>query len=372
MSNFGFCHLHCQSEFSVVNSLIRIPKLIDKAVELGMSSIALTDESNLYAVVKFYQKAIAANVKPIFGARLNVVNEEGEFYSILLLCQNKQGFLNLSELISLSYMQEQSLEGVSINETQLEAHHEGLILIATPVYSDVAKHLLNNQIVEAKQKATHWNNIFGDRYYLGVQRTSRELDERHLHLCINLALDLGISVVASNDVQFLSKDDFDAHEARICISQGGLLDDTRRTHHFSNQQYLKSAKQMQVLFSDLPEVLRNTVEISQRCNVHFELHQKNYLPDFPIPEGLSISEFFTLESERGLDARLQGVEVDKAEYVARLKFELEVIIQMEFPGYFLIVADFIRWARANDVPVGPGRGSGAGSFVAYVLRITDC
>lgn len=371
MSNFGFCHLHCQSEFSVVNSLIRIPKLIDKAVELGMSSIALTDESNLYAAVKFYQKAIAANVKPIFGARLNVVNEEGEFYSILLLCQNKQGFLNLSELISLSYMQEQSLEGVSINETQLEAHHEGLILIATPVYSDVAKHLLNNQIVEAKQKATHWNNIFGDRYYLGVQRTSRELDERHLHLCINLALDLGISVVASNDVQFLSKDDFDAHEARICISQGGLLDDTRRTHHFSNQQYLKSAKQMQVLFSDLPEVLRNTVEISQRCNVHFELHQKNYLPDFPIPEGLSISEFFTLESERGLDARLQGVEVDKAEYVARLKFELEVIIQMEFPGYFLIVADFIQWSKDNDIPVGPGRGSGAGSLVAYVLGITN-
>ena len=371
MSNSGFCHLHCQSEFSVVNSLIRIPKLIDKAVELGMNSIALTDESNLYAAVKFYQKAIAANIKPIFGARINVVNEEGEFYSILLLCQNHQGFLNLSELISLSYMQEQSLEGVSINESQLEAHNQGLILIATPIYSDVAKHLLNNQIVEAQQKATHWHHVFGDRYYLGVQRTSREFDERHLHLCINLALELDISVVATNDVQFLAKDDFDAHEARICISQGGLLDDARRVRHFSNQQYLKSVEQMQDLFSDLPEVLQNTVEISRRCNVHFELHQKNYLPDFPIPEGLSIAEFFTLESERGLGARLEGVEADKSEYMERLKFELDVIIQMDFPGYFLIVADFIKWSRENDIPVGPGRGSGAGSLVAYVLGITN-
>ena len=236
MPSSSFCHLHCQSEFSVVNSLIRIPKLIDKAVELGMDSVALTDESNLYAAVKFYQKAIIANIKPIFGSRINVADEEGEFYSVLLLCQNHQGFLNLSELISLSYMQEQSIEGVCISENQLETHNEGLILIASPVYSDVAKNLLSNKILEAQQKASHWKNIFDSRYYLSVQRTSREFDERHLHLCINLALELNIAVVATNDVQFLVKDDFDAHEARICISQGGLLDDARRVSHFSNQQ----------------------------------------------------------------------------------------------------------------------------------------
>ena len=371
MPSSSFCHLHCQSEFSVVNSLIRIPKLIDKAVELGMDSVALTDESNLYAAVKFYQKAIIANIKPIFGARINIADEEGEFYSVLLLCQNHQGFLNLSELISLSYMQEQSIEGVCISEAQLETYNEGLILIASPVYSDVAKNLLSNKILEAQQKASHWKNIFDSRYYLSVQRTSREFDERHLHLCINLALELDIAVVATNDVQFLVKDDFDAHEARICISQGGLLDDARRVSHFSNQQYLKSDAQMQELFSDLPEVLENTVQVAQRCNVHFELHQKNYLPDFPIPDGLSITDFFTLESERGLDSRLQGLEVDKAEYEARLKFELDVIIQMDFPGYFLIVADFIQWSKDNDIPVGPGRGSGAGSLVAYVLGITN-
>lgn len=371
MSNSGFCHLHCQSEFSVENSLVRIPKLIERMSELGMDSIALTDESNLYAAVKFYQKATAANIKPIFGVRLNIANEEGEFFSVLLLCQNQQGFLNLSELISLSYLQEQSIDGVSISEAQLNDHNEGLIMIATPVYSDVAKHLLANQILEAQHKAQHWKDIFGNRYYLAVQRTSRESDERHLHLCHNLALELDISMLATNDVQFLSESDFDAHEARICISQGGLLDDSRRIRHFSNQQYLKSADQMQILFSDLPEILENTVEVARRCNVHFELHKKNYLPDFPIPDGLSIAQFFTSESERGLDNRFKNIEADRAEYDARLKFELGVILQMDFPGYFLIVADFIQWSKDNDIPVGPGRGSGAGSLVAYVLGITN-
>ena len=371
MSDIDFCHLHCQSEFSVENSLVRIPKLIDKAVKLGMNSIALTDEVNLYAAVKFYQKATTANIKPIFGSRINVRDAEGEFYSVLLLCQNHQGFLNLSELISLAYMQGQSIEGASISEGQLSEHHQGLLLISTPIYSDVAKCLLSNQLLDAKQKAQQWQSIFADRYYLAVQRTSREFDERHLHLCINLALELDIAVVATNDVQFLSQEDFDAHEARICISQGGLLDDTRRIRHYSDQQYLKSADQMYELFSDLPEILQNTVAVSQRCNVHFELHKKNYLPDFPIPDDLSIAEFFTLESEQGLESRLKNVEVNRAEYDARLKFELDVIIQMDFPGYFLIVADFIRWSRDNDIPVGPGRGSGAGSLVAYVLGITN-
>jgi DNA polymerase-3 subunit alpha len=371
MSNSGFCHLHCQSEFSVENSLIRIPELVDKAVELGMTSVAITDESNLYSAVKFYQKATSANIKPIFGVRINIRNKEDEFYSALLLCQNHQGYLNLSELISLSYMQGQTIKGVSISEKQLVDNNAGLIVIATPVHSDVAKHLLANQIIEAKEKANFWKKVFGDRYYLAVQRTFREFDEQHLHLCINLALELDIAVVATNDVQFLSQDDFDAHEARICISQGGLLDDARRTRHFSNQQYLKSIEQMQDLFADIPEILQNNQAIAQRCNVHFELYKKNYLPDFPIPENLSTAEFFALESERGLDKRLENTGLNRVEYDARLKFELGVIVEMDFPGYFLIVADFIKWSRENDIPVGPGRGSGAGSLVAYALGITN-
>ena len=244
-------------------------------------------------------------------------------------------------------------------------------MIATPIYSDVAKYLISNQMIEAKQKAEFWQTILVERYYLSVQRTSREFDEEHLHLCVKLALELDIAVVATNDVQFLNESDFDAHEARICISQGGLLDDVRREKHFSNQQFLKSSEQMHELFSDLPEILENTLEIAKRCNVHFKLFKKNYLPDFPVPKDLTIERFFCEESEHGLVQRLQNLKVDTLVYYQRLKFELNVIIQMGFPGYFLIVADFIRWSKENDIPVGPGRGSGAGSLVAYVLGITN-
>ncbi len=370
MPNSEFVHLHCHSEYSVENSLIRIPKLVKKAKELGMSSIALTDNANLFAAVKLYKEAKSAGIKPIFGAELTLKGEDQNF-SLLLLCQDQQGYLNLSELISLSYLQGQTLDGVSITAEQLKAYHQGLILIALPVRSDVAQHLINNQMPEANQQAQAWKAIFGDRFYLGVQRTGRTYDERHLHLCVELGLVLDIPLVATNDVEFLQKQDFDAHEARICISQGGLLDDARREKHYHTEQYLKSGEAMESLFSDLPEVIINSVEIAKRCNVHFELYKKNYLPDFPIPEGLNISQFFTQESEAGLENRLQGIQIDRQVYDDRLAFELSVIIQMEFPGYFLIVADFIRWSKDNGIPVGPGRGSGAGSLVAYALGITN-
>ena len=226
MPNTEFVHLHCHSEYSVENSLIRIPKLIEKAKELGMSSIALTDNSNLFAAVKLYQKASSVGIKPIFGAEL-ILKSEDHNYSLLLLCQNHQGYLNLSELISLSYLQGQSIDGVSITTEQLIEHNQGLIMIALPVSSDVAQQLINNQIPEAQQQAKFWQSVFGDRFYLGVQRTGRIYDERHLHFCVELSLELDIPMVATNDVQFLQQSDFDAHEARICISQGGLLDDAR-------------------------------------------------------------------------------------------------------------------------------------------------
>ncbi len=370
MLNSEFVHLHCHSEYSVDNSLIRIPKLVSHAKALGMSAIALTDNDNLFAAVKLYKEAKGKGIKPIFGAELVLKGEE-QNTALLLLCQNHQGYLNLSELISLSYVQGQTIDGVSITTEQLTKHHQGLILIALPVRSDVAQLLLNNQTPEANQQAKAWKGVFGDRFYLGVQRTGRVYDERHLHLCIELGLALDIPLVAVNDVEFLNKQDFDAHEARICISQGGLLDDARREKHYHSEQYLKSGEEMSNLFVDVPEAIINSVEIAKRCNVHFELYKKNYLPDFPIPEGLNISQFLTQESQAGLDNRLQGLEVDRQVYDDRLAFELSVIIQMDFPGYFLIVADFISWSRKNGIPVGPGRGSGAGSLVAYALGITN-
>lgn len=370
MPNIDFVHLHCHSEYSVKNSLIRIPKLIDKTKDLGMKAIALTDVGNLFAAVKFYQKSISNGIKPIFGAELTV-KDKAQNFSVLLLCQDRQGYANLSELISLSYLHGQSVEGVSITTEQLVNHHQGLIMIAPHTRSDVAYHLMANQALEAQEKVQFWASVFTDRFYLSVQRTGRANDEKYLHLCLELGLELGIPLVATNDVEFLVASDYQAHEARICISQGKLLDDARREKFYSAEQYLKSADEMAALFSDLPQLLANSVEIAKRCNLHFELHKKNYLPNFPVPEGLSIAQFFEQESKAGLGKRLEKIKANRKVYDERLTFELGVIVQMDFPGYFLIVADFIAWSRGNDIPVGPGRGSGAGSLVAYALGITN-
>ena len=368
--NSAFVHLQCQSEYSVKNSLIRVPKLIEGIKKAGMNAVALTDDISLFSAIKFYQKARVKGVKPLFGAKMSLRSEDGR-YDVLLLCQNRQGYLNLSELISQAYLNKQGIEGPSITEAQLDAHHVGLLLIATPVSSDVAQLLLTNQADLAREKACKWQKLFGNRYYFAVQRTLRAIDEQHLQLAIDLGIELGIPVVATNDVQFLLQSDYEAHEARICISQGGLLDDARRAKHFNEAQYLKSADEMSTLFSDFPQLLANTVEVAKRCNLHFELFQRNYLPIFPTPEGMSIAEFFEQESKQGLSERLKGKKIDKKIYTERLQFELSVILEMDFPGYFMIVSDFIRWAKENGIPVGPGRGSGAGSLVAWALSITN-
>jgi len=370
MGASDFVHLQCQSEYSVKNSLIRVSKLIESVQGAGMTSIALTDDMSLFSAIKFYQKSISAGIKPIIGAKITVTFELGN-YDVLLLCQNHEGYLNLSELISKAYLNEQGISSVSVTEEQLISHQKGLIMIATAVSSDIAQLLLSNEHNLAEKKAIGWKSIFNDRYYISVQRTNRSLDENLLNLTIGLGLKLAIPVVATNDVQFLKKNDYEAHEARICIAQGGLLDDARRLKNFSETQYLKTPSEMSDLFSDFPNILKNTVELSKRCNLHFELFEKNYLPVFPTPKGKSISEFFHEESMSGLKERLKGISVNEEIYYERLNFELSVILEMDYPGYFLIVSDFIRWAKENGIPVGPGRGSGAGSLVAWALSITN-
>jgi len=370
MPNTEFVHLQCQTEYSIKNSLVRVDSLINKAKSLGYSSIALTDDSNVFAALKFYKKSIDAGIKPIIGTNITIKDSD-KSYQALLLCQNNEGYSNLSQLITLSYIEGQDIEGVSVTKEQVIKFHSGLIMISNAVSGDVAKLLVSNQKEDARNEALFWQTVFKDRYYLAVQRTNRKDDELHLHLCIELGIELGIAIVATNDVQFVNQNDFEAHEARICISQGGLLEDSRREKYFSNQQYLKSSEQMSELFSDVPELLSNSVEISKRCNVHFELYKKHYLPDFPIPKGTTINQFFKDQSLAGIDKRLKDKKINKKVYDDRLSFELSVIIQMDFVGYFLIVADFISWAKDNGIPVGPGRGSGAGSLVAYALGITN-
>ncbi|MBT3439634.1 MAG: PHP domain-containing protein, partial [Gammaproteobacteria bacterium] len=357
MSSVDFVHLQCQSEYSVKNSLVRVSKLIDSVKEAGMKSIALTDDMSLFSAIKFYQKATNAGIKPIIGAKISVDFDLGH-YEVLLLCQNHEGYLNLSELISKAYLNEQGISIVSVTEEQLISHQKGLLMIATPINSDISQLLLTNELELAHTKAKHWQSIFKDRYYISAQRTDRHSDENLLNLTIELGLKLNIPVVATNDVQFLSKSDFDAHEARICIAEGGLLDDSRRLKFFSNSQYLKTANEMSELFKDYPQLIANASEVAKRCNLHFKLFEKNYLPAFPTPKGKSIAEFFSEESNKGLQVRLKGLNVNEKSYFDRLNFELSVILEMDFPGYFLIVSDFIRWAKENGIPVGPGRGSG--------------
>jgi len=304
--------------------------------------------------------------------------EANKPFRLLLLAQNLQGYRNLTRLVSRGYRKGQHLGAPRLERAWIEELNEGLICLSGAREGDVGQALLAGNGERARALLDGWLALFGDRYYLELVRTGRPQEEDYLHLAVELAVERGVAVVASNDVRFLKAEEFDAHETRVCIHDGRTLDDPRRPRLYSEQQYLRTAAEMETLFSDLPEALQNSVEIAKRCTLEIELG-KNYLPDFPTPEGMTLDDFLREESRRGLEKRLERI-LDPAaadyaerrkEYEERLEIELDVIIQMGFPGYFLIVADFIQWAKDNDIPVGPGRGSGAGSLVAYALKITD-
>lgn len=365
-----FVHLHCHSEYSIKNSTIRIKALVEQVKTHQFKAIGLTDEFNVFAALKFYQACIKQNIKPIFGAELSVVNHEQKS-QVLLLCQTYQGYQNLSQLISECYLHHQSLAEVFAPIELVKKHSQDLIMITPAVSGDVAQLLLSNQFEQAKQTLEHWKNIFPNRYYMAVQRTGRANDEAHLALSVKLALQTKTAIVATNAVQFLTIDDFEAHEVKTCIASGNLLDDDRRVRLYSPEQYLKSPQDMIELFEDLPEAISNSVNIAKRCNVKFSLFEKNYLPEFPTPKAMTMADFFTQEAQQGLSKRIENLSVDKVIYQKRLLYEIGVILKMDFPGYFLIVADFIAYAKQEGIPVGPGRGSGAGSLVAYVLGITN-
>jgi len=375
-----FVHLHLHTEFSLVDSVVRIKSLASKAAELGMPAIAMTDQTNLFAMVKFYRAMQSAGVKPIIGADVNITSTEDpdELSKLVLLCQNRHGYLNLSELLTQSYLEGQQHGMPVIQSEWLQQHHEGLIVLSAGREGEIGQYLLAGDTEKAEKSAKHWLDIFGDRFYLELQRTDRAAEEDYLHAALELASKYSIPVVATNDVRYIDKSDYEAHEARVCINDGRTLNDSRRPRHYSNHQYLRTADEMCDLFQDIPEAIENSLAIAERCNLVLELG-KHYLPEFPVPEGMTIEEFLAAESRKGLQDRLQQLaeygesisDEQRKVYEGRLELELDVINNMGFPGYFLIVADFIRWAKQNHVPVGPGRGSGAGSLVAYALLITD-
>lgn len=369
-----FVHLNIHSEFSLINGICRIKPSVGRAKELGMSALAITDYSNLFGMVKFYSAAISNGVKPIVGADVMVQrdHENAVPNSLILLCQNQQGYLNLTRLISRAYVEGQ-VDGVPIIARDwLDGEVDGLIALSGGLGGDVGQALLQEQAERAESFAQDWQELFPNRFYIELHRVGYEDEAKYLQGAVDLAEKLDLPVVATNQVRFLHPDDFEAHEARVCINSGYTLEDSSRPRLFTEQQYLRSPEEMQTLFEDIPEAIENTKEIALRCTTKLELG-KVFLPDFPIPDGMTIEEYIGQESRRGLDDRL-GSSVDattKKQYLDRLELELDVINKMGFPGYFLIVADFIQWAKNNAIPVGPGRGSGAGSLVAYVLKITD-
>ncbi|MDG1749320.1 MAG: DNA polymerase III subunit alpha [Porticoccaceae bacterium] len=375
-----FVHLRLHSEYSLVDGLVRLKPLAQKVAELKMPAVALTDFNNFFGLVKFYKACQSNGIKPILGSEVIIqddVEETGGSQLVLLIC-NDIGYKNLTELISRAYQEGQKQSTPTVKLEWLEGHSDGLIALSGGRLGEIGIALISGRKSDAENSLARLMRLFPQRFYLELQRTGRQDEEDYLHSVIDLSANFDCPVVATNDVRFLIRDEFEAHEARVCIHEGRTLDDPRRERRFSEDQYLRSAEEMFELFSDIPEALENTIEIAKRCNLNLKLGS-HFLPDYPIPEGLTIEEFFKRESYDGLNLRLENVfdssatdfEAKRKLYYERLQFEIDIIVEMEFAGYFLIVMDFIRWAKVNDIPVGPGRGSGAGSLVAYAMKITD-
>ncbi len=376
----NFVHLRLHTEFSLSDSLVRIKSLIKRVAELNMPACAITDQTNFYGLIKFYKAAQGSGVKPIAGSDFWVASSdaEGKPTLLTLLAMNDKGYKNIIELISRAWRQGQQQGVAYIQREWISEYSEGVIALSGGKHGDVGMALLGGRHAQAQELLRAWMEEFPNRFYLELQRTGRENDENHLHAAVSLASELNCPVVATNDVRFLKASEFEVHEARVCIGEGRTLDDPRRERRYSDQQYLRSAEEMAELFSDIPEAIANTIEIAKRCTINIQMG-KYFLPEYPVPEGLTEAEFFRKISHEGLDERLERI-LDKSAdnyaerrkvYEDRINFELDIIIQMGFPGYFLIVMDFIQWAKDHDIPVGPGRGSGAGSLVAYSLKITD-
>ena len=371
------------SEFSVSDGIVRVEEAVKRAADDGMPALALTDVSNVFGMVKFYGAARGAGVKPLIGADCWVQNDadRDKPHRILLLCASREGYLRLCDLLSRAWLKNQHRARAEISPAWLgEAGTEGLIALSGASSGDVGQALLAGHNEAAERHAAAWAKLFPNRYYLEVQRAGQPGAEALVARTVALATRLKLPVVATHPVQFLSPEDFKAHEARVCIAQGYVLGDQRRPKLFTPEQYFKGQAEMAKLFADLPQALENSVEIARRCSLAIQLG-KSRLPDFPTPKGVSIDEFLRKEAEAGLARKFEKLaikEEEKPRYRERLAFEIKTIVQMGFAGYFLIVADFINWAKnvreasyPNGIPVGPGRGSGAGSLVAYSLGITD-
>ena len=366
----SFVHLRVHSEYSLADGIVRIKALAARAAELEMPAVALTDRSNLFALLKFYSACLAEGVKPIVGVDLRYHSDNGVAVQLSLLAQNDTGYRRLRELVSSCYVD--GPDYGLIERARLFEQTDGLIVLCGGLDGEVGRALVNEEAPVARSLAQAWAQAYPGRFYLEVSRLGRVDEERHLRAAALLAAELKLPLVATNPVCFLTPEDYEAHETRVCIHEGEVLDDAKRPRRHTQRQYLATADEMAARFADLPSALANTVAIAQRCNLMLDLGDY-YLPNYPVPEGTTLAGYLQQCAREGLSRRLAETPPRKPEdtYRERLEFELDVIGQMGFPGYFLIVMEFIQWAKQQGIPVGPGRGSGGGSLVAYALGITD-
>ena len=381
MSAPHFIHLRLHSEFSIADGLVRIDDLVQAAASDQQAAIAVTDLANLFGMVKFYTEARSKGIKPIIGCDVWITNddERDKPFRLLLLVKNHSGYLQLCDLLSRAWLTNQYRGRAEIRIDWLQAleQKDGLIALSGFHLGDIGVALENGNAELAERCALRWETIFPGNFYIEIQRSGNPRLENLLRRLTHLAAKLNLPVVATHPVQFIKPEEFTAHEARTCISEGEILANTRRPKRFTAEQYFKTQAEMAELFSDIPAALANSVAIAQRCNLSLTLG-KAQLPDFPTPNGMTIADYLVAQAKAGLETRLLQLYPDESQrlderlrYESRLIFETDTIIKMGFPGYFLIVADFIQWAKHHGVPVGPGRGSGAGSLVAYSLGITD-
>ncbi|WP_438864177.1 DNA polymerase III subunit alpha [Neptunicella sp.] len=372
-----FIHLRVHSDFSMLDGLSKVKPILAAVKEQQMPAVAITDQMNMCGLVKFYLESHNQGIKPVIGCDFWCKGDESEqVFRLTALAMNNEGYRNITELVSKAYLRGHIDGKAVVDRSWLKEFCTGIILLSGGREGDLGQALLKNNQALARSISNFYQQHFAGRYFLELCRTNRAGEERYNHAAVSWAEQSDLPVVATNDVCFLRSEDFEAHEIRVAIHDGYTLEDKRRPQKYSEQQYLRSEQEMLELFSDIPEALTNSVEIAKRCNVTMTLFEY-FLPKFPTGD-MSESDFLVAASEKGLEERLQFLFKDEAtiaekrpEYDERLKVELEVINQMGFPGYFLIVMEFIQWSKDNGIPVGPGRGSGAGSLVAYALKITD-
>ena len=385
MEAVNFVHLHLHSEYSLSDGIIRIEDLVNRTLEMGYPAVALTDLSNLFGLIKFYRLAREKGIKPIIGSEINLIRDiDSTPASLVLLVKNKTGYTNLTKLVSNAYIEGQDKGEPFVELSWLQDYSEGLIALSGGQNGHVGQALLTGNLKLASKRLNYFKNIFKEDFFLEISKIGKENEEEYNNLVLKLSIKENIPIVATNDVRFLSPidpedspSDFEAHEARVCIQRGDFIGDSNRKKEYTENQYFLSPEEIKQKFSDFPEAINNTVEIAKKCNLELDLGHF-FLPDFQVPEGNTTESYLKDLSERGLKKRLDQIRtsnnsysINQGLYSERLEYELNMICKLGFAGYFLIVADFVNWAKKNEIPVGPGRGSGAGSITAYALGITS-